>query len=83
MANLLNRTGRQAAAELAPGDAYAAEHKWSDAAFHYSEAMTVNPGVAEFHFRLAADLHNFGREKEARPELARANQLDPRLAEKE
>ena len=83
MANLLNRTGRHAAAELALGDAYSAEHKWSDAAFHYSEAVKVNPGFAEFHFRLATTLHNLGREKEARSELASATRLDPQIVAKE
>jgi tetratricopeptide (TPR) repeat protein len=83
IASLLNRTGRHAAAELALGDAYSAEHKWSDAAFHYSEAVKVNSGVAQFHFRLAAALHNLGREKEARSELTSATRLDPQIAEKE
>ena len=83
VANLLNRTGRHAAAELALGDAYSAEHKWSDAAFHYSEAVKVNPGFAEFHFRLATALHNLGREKEARSELASATRLDPQIVAKE
>ena len=83
VADVLKRTGRHGAAELALGDACSAQHKWSEAAAHYAEAVKVNPRVAEFHLHFATALHNLGRESQARAELAAAMQLDPRVAERD
>ena len=82
VANLLNRSGRHGAAELALGDASSSLHKWSDAADHYSEAIKANPGVAEFHLRFATALNKLGRTQQAHAELATAMRLNPRLTGK-
>ncbi|HLV85823.1 MAG TPA: tetratricopeptide repeat protein [Candidatus Sulfotelmatobacter sp.] len=82
VADLLNRNGRHGAAELALGDAYSAQHKWSEAAGHYSEAVKTNPEVAEFHLQFATALNQLGRNQQARAELATAMRLNPRLAGK-
>ncbi len=80
VADLLNHSGRHGPAELALGDACSAQHKWGEAVDHYSEAVKTNPGVAEFHLKLATALHNLGRDKQAQAELAKAMQLNPRLS---
>jgi len=82
VANLLNRTGRHGAAELALGDAFSTQHKWNEAAAHYAEAVKTTPGVAEFHLRLATALHNLGRDRQAQAELSTAMRLDPNVARK-
>jgi len=82
VANLLNRTGRHGAAELALGDAFSTQHKWNEAAAHYAEAVKTTPGVAEFHLRLATALHNLGRDSQAQAELFTALRLDPNVARK-
>jgi tetratricopeptide (TPR) repeat protein len=82
VANLLNRTGRHGAAELALGDAFSSQHKWNEAAAHYAEAVKTTPGIAEFHLRLATALHNLGRDSQAQAELSIALRLDPNLARK-
>jgi tetratricopeptide (TPR) repeat protein len=82
VANLLNRTGRHGAAELALGDAFSTQHKWNEAAAHYAEAVRTTPEVAEFHLRLATALHNLGRDSQARAELSTALRLDPSVTRK-
>lgn len=83
VADLLNRLGRHGAAEMALGDAFSEQSNWNEAAAHYAEAVKTNPGAAEFHMRLAAALHNLGRESQARAELATAMRMNPKVAEKQ
>lgn len=82
VADLLNRSGRHGAAELALGDADLAQHKWSEALAHFSEAVKANPAAAEFHLRYATALHKVGRDQQAAAELTTAMQLDPRISKR-
>lgn len=83
VADVLNRTGRHGAAQLALGDAAAADGKWREAASHYGQAVKMNSEVAEFHFKLATALHNLDREWAARSELEIALRINPAILQEQ
>jgi len=75
------RHSRQAKEHVAQGDAFAANHRLTEAENEYKQAIAIDPKLAEAHFRLGLlDLQQ-DKPTAAAKALARAVELDPKNIE--
>lgn len=74
---LLREQGNSAVLHFALGNLYAGQSRWAEAQQSYFNAVTLEPGNAEFAYNLAVSLDHLDQARPAAQYYQRALQLDP------